>query len=366
MAPRTADNQPLRVALVGCGQIADMHIAEIQKIKGVELVAVCDQSEIMAEQAAVRFGVRKFYTDLSRLLQDERPDVVHVTTPPHTHLALGKTILATGAHLYMEKPFTVNAAEAEQLIACAEQAGRQICPGHNYSYDAAPFTTRQMVEEGRLGEILHIESVYGYDLQGSFGRLLLDKPKHWIHSLPGRLVQNVAVNALYKITDYLPDAAPTVQALGYKLRPQRFGDRRDAFNDELRVTFRGARCTASLVFSSHVRPVMHYLRLYGSKGSVHVDWPARTVQWERTSTLPGAIGRVALPWQRTTDQLRAAFHNIKQFAKSDLQYNDGMNRLFRLFYQSIRENRPSPIPMTETLRVTRLLDEIIRQTESPA
>ena len=55
--------------------------------------------------------------------------------------------------------------------------------------------------------------------------------------------------------------------------------------------------------------------------------------------------------------------NLTRFANAELQFNDGMNRLFRLFYQAVRDGKPSPIPMTEAVRVTRILDEIFRQAQ---
>src|SRR5947209_3420949 len=97
-----------KVALVGCGQIADAHLQEVRKVAGAELVAVCDRHAELAGQAAARFGVPAAYQDLGRLLREARPDVVHVTTPPHTHAAVARECLEAGAHVYVEKPFALN------------------------------------------------------------------------------------------------------------------------------------------------------------------------------------------------------------------------------------------------------------------
>ena len=110
----------MKIAIIGCGQIADAHISEAQKIAGVEVAAVMDLNIHMAEQAAVRFGVPGVYTDAEAMLREVRPEVVHVTTPPASHLPLGRLALEHGAHVYLEKPFTVDAAEAEELVAVPE------------------------------------------------------------------------------------------------------------------------------------------------------------------------------------------------------------------------------------------------------
>src|SRR5437879_3277340 len=106
----------LRVAIVGCGKIADSHAAQIQRIKGCDLVGVCDREELMARQLAERFQAEGYFDDLSRLLEESKPDVVHITTPPPSHFELARHCLEHGCHVYVEKPFTLDAREAEELV----------------------------------------------------------------------------------------------------------------------------------------------------------------------------------------------------------------------------------------------------------
>src|SRR5262245_53651337 len=101
----------LKVAIVGCGKIADSHAAQIQRIAGCELVGVCDREVLMAKQLFERFPVRHYYTELAELLRESRPDVVHITTPPQSHFEIGRQCLQHGCHVYLEKPFTLNTDE---------------------------------------------------------------------------------------------------------------------------------------------------------------------------------------------------------------------------------------------------------------
>ncbi|TLY44355.1 MAG: Gfo/Idh/MocA family oxidoreductase, partial [Nitrospirae bacterium] len=78
----------LKVAIVGCGKIADAHASQIQRIKGSEIVGVCDRDPLMAQQLYERFPVKRYFSDLPELLNDARPDVVHITTPPESHFDL--------------------------------------------------------------------------------------------------------------------------------------------------------------------------------------------------------------------------------------------------------------------------------------
>ena len=80
------------------------------------MVAACDRERLIAEQLAARYGIPRHYDDLGALLDRERPDVVHITAPPQTHLPLARQALDAGCHVYVEKPFTLSAADSRALI----------------------------------------------------------------------------------------------------------------------------------------------------------------------------------------------------------------------------------------------------------
>lgn len=113
MKPREA----LRVGLVGCGEIADVHIPAILKLEHVELVAVCDLDEDLARKVARRYSVGSYYTDLSELLLKGQLDLVDITTPPRTHLALSIKAMEAGCHVLVEKPRLAGTASGALRVA---------------------------------------------------------------------------------------------------------------------------------------------------------------------------------------------------------------------------------------------------------
>jgi len=127
----------LKVAIVGCGKIADSHASQIQRIKGCEIVGVCDREPLMARQLYERFPVKRFFGQLTDLLSNARPDVVHITTPPESHFEIAKLCLEWGAHVYVEKPFTLYADEARQLISLANERELKITAGHDDQFRPA-------------------------------------------------------------------------------------------------------------------------------------------------------------------------------------------------------------------------------------
>ena len=106
----------LRIAIIGCGKIADQHVHAIHRIANCEIVAVCDRELLMAQQLGERFGIPECFSAVEEMLGLVKPDVVHITTPPQSHYSIGQQCLEAGSHVYLEKPFTITAHEAESLI----------------------------------------------------------------------------------------------------------------------------------------------------------------------------------------------------------------------------------------------------------
>src|SRR5689334_22582928 len=170
-----------KAAIIGCGKIADAHAAQIQRIKDCEIVADCDREELMAKQLFERFPVKHYFDNLEQLLEKSKPDVVHVTTPPASHYQIARQCLLQGVHVYVEKPFTLNAGEAAELIGLAERKGLRITAGHDDQFRPAAVRLRRMVRDGFLGgPPVHMESYYGYEFSetSSYARALLGDKRH--------------------------------------------------------------------------------------------------------------------------------------------------------------------------------------------
>jgi predicted dehydrogenase len=350
----------LKIAIVGCGKIADAHAAEIQKLPSAGLVAVCDAELLMAEQLAVRFGIARHYDDFRRMLAENHPDVVHITTPPSSHLALARQAFEAGSHVFAEKPLAPCFDDCRKIVDAAAAAGKKLTIGHIYSFDPATLKLRKMFADGVLGEIVHIESYYGYDLAGPFGAALLGDTNHWVHRLPGKLFQNVIDHVLNRIVEFLPEDQPCIHATAYRSRPAR-GDESDGLLDELRVVILGQRTSAYATFCSNARPVAQFIRVYGTRNIATVDYVGRTVVLDSHTRVPGSIGRLWPPLDQARKQFKAARGNFGAFLRAEFQYFAGLNHLIREFYHSIQTDGPPPIPYADILRLALWMDEIIHQ-----
>jgi predicted dehydrogenase len=352
----------LRVALIGCGKAADMHLSGILRVGTARIVAICDAEPLMAQQLASRFGVAQWYGDVGRLLAIEKPDVVHIATPPTTHFSLALRAIDAGCHVLVEKPLTVDTSQTRRLIAHAESLSKKLTIGYTYYFDPVARILRKMVQQGQLGAVVHMESVFGYDLQGPFGSTILKDPQHWVHVLPGKLFFNLLDHPLIKITEFLPDENPIVQAYAWQA-PNPFVYCVNEFPDELRVTIIGENSSAHLVLSSHSRPIRHSLTVYGTKATAYLDFDSSTIILHQTSGLPGVLGRLTTPFGQGWRHLREGWRNVFRFARSDYHFFSGFDFLLSEFYNSIIRDLPVPIPYDLILRNAVLAEEIVHQLE---
>src|SRR3954470_13304391 len=86
------------VAILGAGYIADWHCQALRGVRGVRVVAACDRDAGRARRLADRYGIPQAFTDLAALLDEAKPDVVHVLLPPEHHAAAAEQTLRAGVH----------------------------------------------------------------------------------------------------------------------------------------------------------------------------------------------------------------------------------------------------------------------------
>ena len=353
----------LEVAIVGCGKIADAHASQIQRIRGCEIVGVCDNEPLMARQLFDRFPVRRWFTDLDDLLRAARPDVVHVTTPPASHYTIARSCLEHGCHVYVEKPFTVRPAETASLIALAQHRSLKITAGHDDQFTHVARRLRAAIRDGYLGgPPLHMESFYCYDLSGpSYARALLGDKRHWVRRLPGQLLQNVISHGIARIAEYLTTADPLVIAHGFTSPLLKSLGEVDIV-DELRVVVcEEERVTASFTFSSQMRPSLHEFRVYGPRHGLLLDHDHDILIRLPGTRYKSVVEKVVPPAAFARQHLGNMWTNLRTFLAADLHPKAGMKHLIEAFYTSIVHDTAPPIPYEEIVRTANIMDAIFQQ-----
>ena len=353
--------QVLRVGIVGCGKIADGHAEVLKYMPGAKLVAVCDREILLAEQLAVRFGVPHWYADTGAMLAAESLDVVHITTPPGAHLPLTKQCVEAGAHVFLEKPLALTAAEAAELIGAVEAGGKRMSINYWPNFDPPAMEFKKLLADGTVGDVVHAEAFIGYDLSGAYGQALMSDASHWVNRLPGKLFQNMMDHIVNRILPLFPASEPEVHAFAYKRRAAVRGDETDKLLDELRIVLRAGGVSGYGTLCSHARPVANTLKVYGTKNTIEVDFNNRTVVLAQTQRYPSAVGRLLPPFQMAKQYFSGGRKNLSAFRRHEFQFFAGMTTLLELFYEAIRTGGPLPVSYGEMLGVSQVMDEVIAQ-----
>ncbi|HSI83014.1 MAG: Gfo/Idh/MocA family protein [Candidatus Methylacidiphilales bacterium] len=155
--------KPIRVAIAGIGFIGQVHIESLRRIPGVEVVALCHSSQAAAEARAESWCVPLAYSDFDAMLREVRPDCVHIATPNNLHYAMVEKALLSGAHVICEKPLAVTAAEAEKLLALAQEKKAVHAVHFNVRYYPLVREMKRLREKGELGPIHAVMGSYLQD-----------------------------------------------------------------------------------------------------------------------------------------------------------------------------------------------------------
>ena len=143
---------PIRVAIVGCGRISDLHQLGYRGREDARIVAVCDSNRRRASQKARAWGVEKVYKDYQQVLEDKSIDLVELLTPHHLHCPMSVQAAQAGKHISVQKPMALSAREADEMMAAAEKAGVMLRVYETFVYYAPAVKAKAMIEAGEIGE----------------------------------------------------------------------------------------------------------------------------------------------------------------------------------------------------------------------
>ncbi len=137
-----------RVAHVGCGVISDNHIDALVKNESVELVALCDIIAERAERKREHYGIEcGIYTDYVTMLDEVKPDAVHIATPHHLHCDMVCEALARDINVFLEKPMCINREQIDRLISAERNSKGRVCVCFQNRFNPATVYAQRVIDE---------------------------------------------------------------------------------------------------------------------------------------------------------------------------------------------------------------------------
>jgi predicted dehydrogenase/nucleoside-diphosphate-sugar epimerase len=340
---------PLSVVLLGGGTMARHHATAISRLgNAARVVGVADPSPDALAAMAPLVPDAAMEQDGGRLFGKVEADVAHICTPPAHHAAAARAALEAGLHVYVEKPFALDKADAAEVLALAAQQGLQACAGHQLLYEAPSRMARELFPA--LGRVVHLESYFSFRpvRSGRGGQPALSAEGQLIDILP---------HPVYLLLSFLEEAAPGEPLDVERVRVGRGGT--------IHALLRRGEVTGALVVTLAGRPVESYLRVVGTNGSLHADYVRGTVQraiGPGSSGIDKALGPYRLGRQLFGSTTVALGRRILKRQRS----YPGLVEIFEVFYGAIRAGESAPMTpgsILETVAVCQRIAENLRPLE---
>ena len=335
-----------RVGFIGGGGIGRTHMRHLSKFDDVELVAVADISENALDLCREQFGLKHCCTDYRELLEIEEIDAVTVCTPNALHHQPTIDALRAGVAVMVEKPMAMNAKEAAEMVATAEETGRLLVIGFQYRFRSNAQMLKRSIDKGIFGKVLYARcqalrrrgipnwGVFGRkDLQG--GGPMIDIGVHIVevaHYLMGSPKPVAAFGSTYT---YLGDRKSNV------VSQWPHWDYKTYTVEDLAVGMvrfdNGATLTVESTFAAHIEKGAFNFVLMGEKAGAQFD--------------PPMIFK---------DEADTMVNLTPDFLPNDDYFEFKM----RHFIDCVRTGKPSQAPGEHGLLVQQILDGIYRSAET--
>jgi len=148
----------LNLGIIGYGYWGPNVARNFYSCQGAKLVSICDLSEDRLKLAQSTYPFIKSYSDPKDLIKSDDIQAVAVVTPVFTHYELAKAALENGKHVFVEKPFTSNARQGEELINLAHKKGLIIMVDHTFLFTGAVRKMREIIDSQELGSLFFYDS----------------------------------------------------------------------------------------------------------------------------------------------------------------------------------------------------------------
>lgn len=149
----------LNFGVIGYGYWGPNVVRNLHQLENVEVLGVCDKSLSARDKVHKTYADVSVSSDANELLSSTEIDAVAVVTPVWTHYELAKRALENGKHIFVEKPFTANAAQAEELIEMAAKKNLKIMVDHTFLFTGAVKKIRQLLDDDALGKLYYYDSM---------------------------------------------------------------------------------------------------------------------------------------------------------------------------------------------------------------
>ena len=320
----------LRIGIIGAARIAPMAlIRPAGRVPGADVVAIAARDRARAEAFAAKHNIQRVHSSYDEVINDPEIDAIYNPLPNGLHAEWTLKAIAAGKHVLCEKPFTANAAEAEEVADAAEKSGLIVMEAFHYRYHELTRRIRTLVHDGSLGDITSVRAWLCFPL-----------PKFSDIRYNFDLAGGASMDCVYPVhalRTFGPGEPSVVSATAKRLKG---GPVDRAMTAHFRYE-NGAvgRSVASMWSSTLLRIAVH---IDGTQGKVRaLNFVAPQIYNRLRVTVDGKTTR----------------ERVKGEPSYDMQ--------LRAFLAAIAEDRPFPTTPRDAVKTMQLIDDIYRAAGLP-
>ncbi len=150
--------QEIRWGIIGCGNVTELKSGPaFNKVANSRLVAVMRRNGLKAKDYAQRHGIKKWYDNAEKLINDPEVNAIYIATPPSSHLAYALAAIEAGKPVYVEKPMTLNYAESEEMYLAAKKADVKLVVAHYRRAQPMFLKIKSLLDEKVIGDVRFVQ-----------------------------------------------------------------------------------------------------------------------------------------------------------------------------------------------------------------
>ena len=350
----------IKVGVIGTGFIGPAHVEAVRRLGNIEVVALAEVNQEVAEAKADLMGIPRAYGDYRKMLKDPEIAAVHNCTPNFLHYPINKAILTAGKHCISEKPLAMNARESRELVKIAKKSGLVHAMNFNYRLNPVIQNARVMIKKGLLGEIWNAHGTYIQDWlinptdyswridpkQSGESRCFADIGSHWCDMIQMLMSAHVTEVIGETMTVYKTRRRPKAEVeafAGKKLRPKDYVSYRVKTEDLAMVMMRLSNGATASVTTSQISAGYKNGFTFGIDGSKASIW------WDQERPNELKIGYREKANEKLVKDASLMFPEVARFAHYPGGHTEGYpvgtKNMCMLAYKDIRRGRPSKNPL---------------------
>ena len=337
----------MNIGIVGCGMVAQEHLRALRRLPSTKVIALCDSNEKALAATSKEWNIKSRYTDLQKMLDDEKLDILSILTPPQSHRPQAIEAIKRNVNVLVEKPLTMSSEEAEQILNCLKQNNAKLTVDYVMLFSKVMQRAAHLAKTDQIGKVLGAEINYLCTKDDPMS----SNEKHWCHKMPGGRLGEMLPHPIYVLQSILGSKLQIE-----KVSAAKAGDYAWMRNDELKVLLRGRNGWGDIYASFNAPRPAITVDVYGTRKILKVDLVNHTlVELGARSLSRMDSGLDSL--RQSSSLLASTMVNVTEFIRTARMENS-LRRVYSSFVNSIETDTDPEITPEMALETVKITEEV--------